>query len=54
MTIWMLPVVFVGGLLLTVLLLAIARWAGEFLGDSPHVGGGPAEEGRTWRRHQSR
>ncbi len=48
MTIWTLLLLFVGGLVLTVVLLAIASWAGEFLGDSAHVAEGPSEEDRTW------
>ncbi len=51
MTIWTLLLLFVGGLLLAVVVLAIASWAGEFLGDSPHVAEGPSEEDHTWPRH---
>ncbi len=51
MTISTLLLLFVCGLLLAVVVLAIASLAGEFLGDSPQVAGGPSEEDRTWPRH---
>ena len=51
MTIWMLPVLFVGGLLLTVVVLAITSWAGELMSDSPHLAEGPPEEDLTRPRH---
>jgi hypothetical protein len=56
MTIWMLLLVFIGGLLLTVVVLAIASWASHVLGGPPHLAQGPPEEDHAWRRktHESR
>jgi hypothetical protein len=39
----MLLLFFVCGLLLTVVVLAIASWASELLSDSPHLAEGPSE-----------
>jgi hypothetical protein len=51
MTIGMLLLVFIGGLVLTVVVLAIASWASELLSDSPHLAEGPCEEDHGWPRH---
>jgi hypothetical protein len=56
MTIWMPLLVFVGGLLLTVVVLAIASRASDVLGGPRHLAQGPPEEDHAWRRqtHESR
>ncbi len=51
MSIWMLPLVFVGGLALTVLVLVIASWVSELLSDSPHLAEGPSEDDHSLPRH---